>query len=101
MAWRTQKVEEQRAQFVVAVGRKEKAFIQICKDFSISRPTGYLWWKRYQAEGVDGLQEKSRKPHQSPGKTKPEVEERVVELRTHRPDWGARKLGKILSQQGV
>lgn len=92
---------DQRVQFVVAVSRKEKPFIQICKDFSISRPTGYLWWKRYQAEGISGLQEKSRKPYNSPGKTSPEIEEKIVQLRTHRPDWGARKLQHILSKQGV
>jgi hypothetical protein len=40
-------VDQQRMEFVTAAGRKEKPFSQLCAQYEISRPTGYLWCKRY------------------------------------------------------
>jgi transposase InsO family protein len=101
MAWRTNNVQEQRVAFVVAASRKEKTLTQLCAEFGISRPTGYGWLKRYQAEGIGGVREISRRPHHSPQRTVAELEQRVVELRRERPDWGARKIQYLLEQEGI
>ena len=79
MPWRTMDVHEQRVEFVVAAARKSKSFRSLCQEFGISRPTGYLWLRRYQRHGVQGIAERSRKPlqmrrddNQDPGsKTEP------------------------------
>ena len=47
----------------------------------ISRDRAYVWWRRYQAEGVAGLEDRSSRPHRSPTKTKPSIERRIVGLR--------------------
>jgi transposase InsO family protein len=94
-------VREQRVQFVVAATRKEKSLTALCKEFGISRPTGWRWRKRYQGEGIGGIAERSRRPRNSPRLTSPELEERVVEERQRYPDWGARKLQVMLQRQGV
>ena len=47
------------------------------------------------------MAEKSRRPLNSPEKTSAEIEERVVEMRTQRPDWGARKLQYLLTQEKI
>lgn len=101
MAWRTRDVEEQRMRFVVAASRKEKSLTDLCAEFEISRPTGYEWLKRYQARGIAGMQEASRRPHRSPERTSAEWEQRVVELRRQRPDWGARKIRHLLQAEGI
>src|SRR5580765_8948308 len=101
MAWRTTKVAEQRMEFVVAASRKEKSFKELCKEFQISCRTGYTWWNRYKAGGLGGMQERSRRPHHSPRRTTKETEQRVVELRRARPDWGARKLRKLLEREST
>jgi transposase InsO family protein len=101
MAWRTTKVAEQRMEFVIAASRKEKSFQELCKEFQISCRTGYTWWNRYKAAGLGGMQERSRRPHYSPRRTKEETEKRVVELRRARPDWGARKLRKLLEREST
>jgi len=101
MAWRTTKVAEQRMEFVVAASRKEKSFKELCREFQISCRTGYTWWNRYKADGLGGMQERSRRPHHSPQRTKEETEKRVVELRQARPDWGARKLRKLLEREST
>jgi len=100
MAWGTVNVDEQRMRFVVAASRGEKSFRELCAEFDISRPTGYEWLRRYRASGIAGVAERSRRPHHSPERTPAEIEQRVMELRQQRPDWGARKLQVLLAQEG-
>jgi transposase InsO family protein len=47
----------------------------------ISRDRAYVWWRRYQAEGVAGLEDRSSRPRRSPTRTKASVERRIVSLR--------------------
>jgi transposase InsO family protein len=101
MPWRTSRVAEQRIEFVVAASRKEKSFREVCEEFQISSRTGYTWWNRYQAKGLEGMQERSRRPRHSPRRTREEIEQRVVELRQKRADWGARKVRHLLQQEGI
>ena len=101
MAWKTVDVKEQRVRFVVRAIQGESYFQDLCKEFGISRPTGYEWLRRYQVGGIEAIVEKSRRPLQSPQRTAPEIEQRVVELRRHYPDWGRRKLQRLLQREGV
>lgn len=94
-------VREQRVKFVVAASRREKPFSALCLEFGISRPAGQLWLQRYREAGVEGIAERSRRPHRSPGRTAAALEEQVVKLRQRYPDWGARKLQVLLSQAGL
>lgn len=101
MPWKTMDVQEQKVKFVVAASRREKSLTALCQEFGISRPTGLLWRKRYEEKGVAGIAERSRRPRQSPERTSPELEQRVVELRERYPDWGARKLRVLLARDQV
>lgn len=101
MAWKTMDVREQRVRFVVAAARREKPLVALCREFEISRPTGYLWLKRYEKSGLAGIAEISRRPHHSPERTPAELEERVVQVRKQYPDWGARKLKVVLDREKV
>jgi len=100
MAWGMVDVDEQRMRFVVAASRREKSLQELCKESKISRPTGYTWLRRFEAEGIAGVVEKSRRPHHSPARTATDIEQHVVELRQRRPDWGARKLHALLKGEG-
>jgi transposase InsO family protein len=101
MAWKAMEIQDQRVRFVVAVSRGDRCMSDLCREFDISRPTGYEWVKRYQASGVAGIREQSRRPHKSPRRTEASIEQRIVELRRERPDWGARKLSFLLEKEGV
>ena len=101
MPWKTMDVREQRVKFVVAASRREKPFSTLCEEFGISRPTGQLWLQRNRETGVEGIAERSRRPHHSPRQTTCGLEEQVVKRRRRYPDWGARKLQVLLSQAGV
>jgi transposase InsO family protein len=101
MAWKTVDLQEQRVRFVVTAAQKSQSFSSLCAEFGISRPTGYLWLRRYKASGIAGIAEQSRKPHGSPRRTAAGLEDRVSQMRQRYPDWGARKLRVLLSREGV
>src|SRR5216683_4343831 len=98
MCWRQTGVRDQRVEFVVRASRGE-ALSALCREYGISRPTGYLWLGRFRQQGVAGMEERSRRPHGSPLKTSTAVEQRIEQLRRQRPDWGARKLAVLLGQE--
>ena len=79
----------------------ERSFSSLCVEYEISRPTGYLWLKRYREHGAAGMQEASRRPLLSPRQSPAELEEQIVSLRRQHPDWGARKLRVLLGRSGV
>jgi len=101
MPWRTMDVKEQRVRFVVAAHRREKSMAELCREFGISRPVGYEWLRRYEAGGVEGIAERSRRPQHSPRRKQEAIEQQVIALRRRYPDWGARKLRVLLKEQGV
>jgi len=100
MSWRLVGVRDQRVEFVVRASRGE-SLSSLCREYEISRPTGYLWLKRFGEQGVAGVEEHSRRPHQSPRRTAAGIEARIVTLRRQRPDWGARKLAVLLEREGL
>jgi len=100
MSWRLVGVQDQRVEFAVRASRGE-SMSGLCREYEISRPTGYLWLERFREHGVAGVQEQSRRPHLSPRQTGAEIEARIVALRRQRPDWGARKLAVLLQREGV
>jgi transposase InsO family protein len=100
MSWRLVGVRDQRVEFVVRASRGE-SLSGLCREYAISRPTGYLWLKRFREQGVAGVQEQSRRPHLSPQRTAAAIESRIVALRRQRPDWGARKLAVLLEREGL
>lgn len=101
MAWRNVDVQEQRVRFVVLAERKDKDMRQLCREFEISPTTGYKWLQRYRAEGVAGVRERSRRPANSPRRSRPEIVAQILAERQKKPDWGARKLHLLLAEQGV
>ena len=100
MPWRLVGVRDQRVEFVVRASRGE-SLSSLCREYEISRPTGYLWLSRFSEHGVAGIEEHSRRPHLSPRRTSAGIEERIVALRRQRSDWGARKLAVLLEREGI
>lgn len=60
----------------------------LCRREGVSRKTFYKWVDRFRLEGLDGLADRCRRPHSSPGQTPLEVEEEVVRLRKELHDAG-------------
>ena len=101
MPWKVTDVMDQKIRFVARAVVPEANMSALCREFGISRPTGYYWLKRYREAGsVTGLRERSRRPYSSPKRTAEQVEARVVELRREH-GWGGKKLQVLLEREGV
>lgn len=88
-----------RAEFVTLAAQEGANLRQLCRRFGISPRTGYKWLRRYQQEGRAGLQDRSRRPHTSPRRSPPRVEQAVLAERHQHPAWGGRKLRRRLERQ--
>ncbi len=83
---------EDRLQFIEECKSEEWSMAEVCRRFEISRRTGYKWLARYDAEGLEGLKDRSHAPHHIPSKVIDEVEDSIVEARGRHPHWGPVKL---------
>lgn len=98
MPWECKTVEKQREEFV----RAAKAcgnFSALCREYEITRKTGYKWLARI--EGGGGLQDRSRRPHNSPRQTPEELEALILAVRKENPGWGARRIHAVLEREGL
>ena len=101
MPWKRMDVDEQRMQFVIRASSGTERMTALCREFGISRPTGYLWRQRYrQASSLTQVSERSRRPHRSPQRTTARKEQRVVLLR-QQTGWGAKKLRVLLHEEEI
>ncbi|MEU1747362.1 IS481 family transposase [Micromonospora arida] len=64
----------------------------VAERFGVSRQAVHRWLAWYEQEGLEGLADRSSRPHSSPGQIPPEVEALICELRRNHPRWGARRL---------
>lgn len=92
MPWKEVSLMSQRREFVALASSENANLRELCRRFKISHTTGYKWLKRYQAEGDQGLHDRSRRPHHSPTKTAVDKEQLIVDLRHKHPAWAGRKL---------
>jgi putative transposase len=83
----------------VARLRSGERMIDLCREFGISRKTGYKFLQRFEEHSVVGLADQRRAPARIPHRTTPEVAEMVVALRQKHPTWGPKKLRAQLLRQ--
>lgn len=96
MAWKEETIVSLKSGFIQAVFEANKPFSHICKDFGISRETGYKTLKKFKEKGEAGFEPSSRAPHSNPNKTPTEMEDLIFSLRRKYPTWGARTLHAFL-----
>ena len=95
MPWMESSPMSQRSEFLVLARHQAVPFAELCRRFGVSRKTGYKWLSR------DEVLERSRRPRTSPGQTKAQVSQRVIEVRQRHPAWGGRKIVRWLADRGV
>ena len=93
-------VMEQRYQAVLEV-HAGVPVVEVAERFGVSRQAMHRWTSRYRDDGLEGLADRSRKPHSSPSQVAAEVEALVCEMRRTHPRWGPRRLRAELARRGV
>jgi transposase InsO family protein len=74
---------------------------ELCRRFKISPKTAYKWLRRFKSNGREALNDRSRRPYRSPGRTDEATEQEVISLRTESLNcWGGRKLSRRLLDRG-
>jgi transposase InsO family protein len=94
-------VAEQRYAAVMAVIGDGLSISQVAEKVGVSRQTLHSWLARYEAEGLEGLVDRSHRPVSCPHQMVAEVEAVLLELRRSRPYWGPRRLVFELARRGV
>ena len=100
MPWKSETVVDQRVEFVIRARREKRMIAALCREFEISRPTGYLWLRRYQEAGVMGLSDRSHAPRHFPGRVSAEIASAVLAVRDEK-SWGGPKIAKVLERGGL
>jgi transposase InsO family protein len=95
MPWKECSVMEERMRFIVRLLEGEEMSF-LCREFGISRKTGYKIFDRYKACGLEALTDRVRRPFRYGNQLPFQVETAIVQLKKERPHWGARKLRELL-----
>src|SRR5258708_7018739 len=95
MPWKECSVMDERLQFV-ARRLAGEAMAELCREFGISRKTGYKILDRYQECGVQGLTDRSRRPSRYAHQLPFQVENFILNVKREHTSWGARKIRERL-----
>jgi len=86
---------DERLRFVARLLDGEKMAV-LCREFDISRQTGYKIFQRYKDCGIDGLTDRSRRPYRHANRLPIQIETLIVRLKRDWPSWGAPKIREKL-----
>jgi len=95
MSWKECSVTQERLRFVARLLDGE-GMSEVCRDFGISRKTGYKIFNRYRDQGLEALTDRSRRPVRYANQLPDQVERLIVDLKRDKPHWGARKIRELL-----
>jgi putative transposase len=99
MGWMETCAVDERMRFVMAVEQRDETFALVCRQFGVSRKTGYKWLARYREGGVEGLRERSRAPLHRPQAMGQATAERCLSVRREHPTWGPAKVRGMLERR--
>ena len=99
MPWMETCSMKEKMRFLTAEECGVYTMSELCERYGISRKTGYKWVRRFHEEGMEGLKDRSRRPHSSPRRTPREIEELFVEARKAHRSWGPEKLLDVLGRR--
>lgn len=97
MPWESKTVEELRKEFINAA-QHTKNFSSLCREFGITRATGYKWVER--GKNCERLSDKSHARKNISNKTDRETEQLILSVRKENPAWGGKTIRTVLLNQG-
>jgi transposase InsO family protein len=94
-------VAEQRYQAVLAVIAEGRSVKEVAGQWGVCRQTVHEWLARYEAEGLEGLTDRSHRPVSCPHQMPAAVEALVLEMRRAHRYWGPRRIAFELRRRKV
>src|ERR1700739_4568522 len=95
MPWKESSVMDERMRFVIRL-KDGESMASLCREFGISRKTGYKIFERYEQCGLEGLSDRARRPFRYANQLPEQVEAAIVSAKREKPYWGARKIRERL-----
>src|ERR1700751_4675361 len=95
MPWKERSVMDERMRFVIRF-KDGEAMASLCREFGISRKTGYKIFEGYEQCGLEGLSDRTRRPFRYANQLPEQVEAAIVSAKKEKPHWGARKIRERL-----
>ena len=95
MPWKVSKPMDERLKFIGRLLDGE-SMASLCREFGISRKTGYKIQSRYNDSGLEALTDRSRRPYRQANQLPMQIEKLIVNLRQDKPTWGAPKIRERL-----
>ncbi len=86
---------DERIRFVIRL-KDGESMACLCREFGISRKTGYKIVDRYRECGLEGLTDRARRPHRYANSLPEQVEAAIVAAKREKSSWGARKIRERL-----
>src|SRR5258708_16443955 len=94
-------VTEQRYKAVLAVIADGRTVTQVARDWDVARQTVHVWLERYEADGLEGLSNRSHRPGHCPHQMPAAVEAQLLEMRPANPYCRPRRLSLDLAPNRV
>ena len=89
---------EERIKFISHYLEGELSMSALCREFGISRKTGYKLVGRFIENQLEGLKDRSRAPHHHPNAVSGSIEDSIVAARRCHQTWGPKKLRAWLAR---
>jgi putative transposase len=89
---------DERLRFIARLLEGEK-MAPLCREFGISRVTGHKIFNRYKECGLQGLNDRSRRPYRQSNKLPFQIERAILGIKKEHPSWGAPKIRAKLIRQ--
>jgi transposase InsO family protein len=98
MPWKEVTAVNERMEFVARLKAGER-MSDLCREYEISRKTGYEFEQRYEEQGPKGLYDVSRRPRRLARQISSGIQTAILELKREKPTWGAAKIHEVLGRQ--
>src|ERR1051326_6365795 len=95
MPWKELSVMDERMRFVIRL-KDGESMATLCREFGVSRKTGYKIIHRFEECGLEGVSDRARRPHRYANQLPAQVEAAIVAAKREKPHWGARKIHERL-----
>jgi len=98
MPWKESVLMNERLKFIGRLLEGEK-MAELCREFGISRKTGYKFKDRYEKVGLYGLHDRIRRPYRQAHQLPLQIENEILRIKREKPSWGALKIREILTRK--
>ena len=92
LPWKETSPEDEQVRFIEQCQGGRVTLVEACRQFGISRKTGYRRLQRFRTCGWSGLGDRSRAPHSHPNETPRAIAERLIGAKQAHPTWGPKKV---------